>query len=139
MAKPAKKPRLRKTETVRERSGKQTSLAPKNTRFRKTAKAASTPFRLLGRLFSAIGRPFRFILWPFKTRPVRFTGRWLARLLLITYFWGAWQELRQVTWPDRKETRQLTVAVFVFAIIFSALITAVDYGLDKVFKNVLLK
>jgi len=47
--------------------------------------------------------------------------------------------LRQVTWPNRKESRQLTLAVILFAVIFGAMVTVLDYGLDKVFKQVLLK
>ncbi len=140
MAKKASKtPRVRKIETVRERSTKTAKQPVKRTRIRSTARVASKPFKLVGHVLKQIGHPFRFILRPFKTRPMRFIGRWLAKLLLINYFYGAWKELRQVTWPNRKETRQLTLAVFVFAIVFSAIITAVDYGLDKVFKKVLLK
>jgi hypothetical protein len=51
---------------------------------------------------------------------------------------SAWKELRQVTWPGRKETRQLTLAVFVFATVFGLMVTLTDYGLDKVFKKVIL-
>jgi preprotein translocase SecE subunit len=49
------------------------------------------------------------------------------------------QELRLVTWPNWKQSRQLTFAVLVFAVIFGAAIAVVDYGLDKVFRNILLK
>lgn len=137
--KAAKAPRVRKTETVRERSSKAATQPVKRTRIRKTARVASTPFRLLGRLVKTVIRPFRFILRPFKSRPARFVGRILAKVFMVSYFKGAWHELRQVTWPNRKETRQLTLAVFAFAVVFSAIITAVDYGLDKIFKQVLLK
>lgn len=78
----------------------------------------------------AIGKPFR---------AVGRTLKWLGRHIVPRYFRNAFTTLREVTWPNRKETRQLTVAVVLFAIIFAALITAVDYGLDKVFKRILLK
>ena len=61
------------------------------------------------------------------------------RRFIPKFFREAWQELKLVSWPDRKETAKLTLAVLVFAIIFGATIALVDYGLDKVFKELLLK
>lgn len=55
-----------------------------------------------------------------------------------SYFKEAWRELRQVTWPSRKETVKLSLAVFVFALFFGGLIWLVDYGLDQLFKKVLI-
>lgn len=92
-----------------------------------------------GRFIKKIVRPFRFILKPFKTRPARFIGRLLSKILLFNYFRTSWHELRQVTWPGRKETLQLTFAVFIFAISFGLLIAVVDYGLSKLFQEVLLR
>ena len=67
-------------------------------------------------------------------------GRFLnkRRHLVPSYFREAARELKQVTWPTRKETWKLTFAVFLFAIIFGLVIAVVDYGLDKVFRKVLL-
>lgn len=124
--------------TVRERSGQDAARANKRT-IRKTASTASKPFKAIGRFIAKIFRPLRFILRPFKTRPVRFIGRILAAILFLEYFKGAWKELRQVSWPGRRETWQLTFAVFVFAVVFGLAITVTDYGLDKVFKKVILK
>lgn len=42
------------------------------------------------------------------------------------YFKGAWQELRQVRWPNRKATWALTVAVIVFSLFFMGLIVLLD-------------
>lgn len=83
--------------------------------------------------------PFSFLLIPFKNRPMRFIGRILATVLLINYFRQSWKELRQVTWPDRKQTTQLTLAVFAFAIVFTIVIALVDLGLDKIFRKVFVK
>jgi preprotein translocase SecE subunit len=47
-------------------------------------------------------------------------------------------ELRQVTWPDRKQSRQLTLAVVMFATVFGIVVAILDYGLDKAFKKVFL-
>lgn len=73
--------------------------------------------------------------WFFRLRVVRFIGR----ILGLSFIRGSWQELKEVTWPTRREGRRLTTAVIIFSVIFGALIAAVDYGLDKLFKQVLLK
>ncbi len=99
----------------------------------------SKVFGSIGRFIARILRPFRFVLRPFKTRPMRFIGRILAKIFLVGYFRNSWKELKQVTWPGRRETTQLTLAVFVFAISFGILIAVVDFGLDKLFKEVLLR
>jgi preprotein translocase SecE subunit len=65
--------------------------------------------------------------------------RLLGKVLFPAYLRNSWQELRLVTWPNWKQSRQLTSAVLIFAIIFGAVIALVDYGLDKVFRSILLK
>lgn len=42
------------------------------------------------------------------------------------YFIGAWRELRQVRWPDRKATWGLTFAVIVYSVFFFVLIILLD-------------
>ena len=133
------KSQKRKIVTVRERTEQTNNARPKSRHVTKTAKAVSTPFRVLGRGLKKILRPFQFLLRPFKTRPLRFVGRVLSKVLLFSYFAGAWKELKQVSWPNRRETRQLTLAVFAFAFVFGLIITLTDYGLDKIFKKVILK
>jgi preprotein translocase SecE subunit len=128
----------RKLETVRERSENTPVNKSRVRKVATTAKKASGPLRVVGRFLSKLANPFRFLLAPFRTKPARFVGRILNKVLLINYFMSAWKELRQVTWPGRKETRQLTLAVFVFATVFGLMITLTDYGLDKVFKKVIL-
>ena len=128
----------RKLETVRERSENTPVNKSRVRKVATTAKKASGPLRVVGRFLSKLAHPFKFLLAPFRTKPARFVGRILNKVLLINYFMSAWKELKQVTWPGRKETRQLTLAVFVFATVFGLLITLTDYGLDKVFKKVIL-
>lgn len=60
------------------------------------------------------------------------------RHLLPRYLREAGAELKQTEWPNRRETWKLTFAVFLFAIIFGLVIALVDFGLDKVFRKVLL-
>ena len=68
--------------------------------------------------------PLKYIVWPL--RPF---GR---------YFKGAWQELRLVTWPNRKTSLQLTAAVIVFTLILSAFIAALDFGFEELVKRIIL-
>ena len=139
MANKPKRVLKKASPTVRERSEQAAKSTPKQQRVRRTARKATTPLRVIGRFIAKILRPFRFLLWPFKTRPARFIGRILAKIFFLRYFRESWQELRKVTWPGRRETLQLTFAVFVFAIVFGLMITIVDYGLNKLFEQILLK
>jgi preprotein translocase SecE subunit len=120
-----KKRRVKDPETFRERALKasEESAKPKRpSRAKKAgagaAKGAAKPLRQVGR-----------------TKPARLVGK----IVFPAYFRNSLQELRLVTWPNWKQSRQLTFAVLVFAVIFGAVIAVVDYGLDKVFRNILLK
>jgi preprotein translocase SecE subunit len=112
MAEAKKKRQLRKPEAIGEKTKKSeaTKKQPKK-RLGNAARAAAKPLKVF--------RVFGFIV--------------------PSYFKNSWRELKEVTWPSRKETWKLTLAVFMFAIIFGLIITVADYGLDKVFKKVLLK
>lgn len=125
-AKP-KRRMVKKAETVREKTEKSALPKPEKKRgvIRLTLGYLAAPFRWLGRKLARLGR--------FKV--LRFIGR----IVWPTYFRNSWKELRQVTWPTRRETWSLTVAVIVFSIIFGVLIAITDFGLDKLFKQLILK
>lgn len=55
------------------------------------------------------------------------------------YFKGAWIELRQVRWPDRKSTWGLTIAVILFSVFFLALIVFLDASFKYLFELILKK
>jgi preprotein translocase SecE subunit len=55
------------------------------------------------------------------------------------YFKGAWNELRAVRWPDRRNTWGLTVAVLGFTAFFILLILLIDAGFQFLFQEVILK
>lgn len=63
------------------------------------------------------------------TRPFRAFGG---------YFKGAWVELRQVRWPNRKSTWSLTLAVILFSLFFALVIVGLDAAFSYLFKEVLL-
>lgn len=56
---------------------------------------------------------------------------------LAGYFAGAWHELRQVRWPNRKATWQLTVAVLIFTAFFAVLVLLLDTLFKFLFEQVL--
>jgi preprotein translocase SecE subunit len=99
------------------------------------------PLRFVGRGLAWIGHrpPLKQIghgiRWFFRLRAVRFIGR----ILGFSFIRSSVQELKQVTWPTRREGFRLTSAVIFFSVIFAVVLAGVDYGLDKVFKQLLLK
>ena len=134
MAKASPKPkkiRLRKALSVREQAELARSKAPASQMPPKISKVRKKipwlgVIRKIGEVFALIFRPLRPLVRPL---------RWLVPI----YFVNSWRELRHVSWPNRRETWRLTVAVFIFAIVFGALIAGVDWILDQIFKKVILK
>ncbi len=53
------------------------------------------------------------------------------------YFKGAWQELRQVRWPDRKNTWAMTGALIGFTAFFIIVILFLDFLFSELFKQIL--
>lgn len=132
--------KFKPSQTIRQKSATANKTQKGKTRHIKQAgKVVRRPISKLFDLITRLLRPFRFLLVPFKTRPARFIGRILSNVLLLKYFRNSWKELRQVTWPDRRETTRLTIAVILFAVFFGLLISVVDYGLDKVFEKLIIK
>ncbi len=129
--KPANKSkrRVKNPETFRERAVKaaETSGKPKRSAgLRRAGSKVTGP--VFGPAAQALGKLF-------SLKPFRLVGK----ILLPVYIRRSWHELRLVTWPSWKESRRLTVAVLIFAVVFGASIALVDYGLDIVFKHILLK
>lgn len=131
MAAKARRSTRKKTETIRERASKSETVSTKPRRLRRSAKSAARPLRAL----LHIGRKEYYIPLP-NNRLGKFLNK--RRRIMPRYFQQSWQELKQVTWPGRKETWKLTVAVFIFAVAFGFLVAVTDYGLDKIFRKVLL-
>ena len=130
-----KAPRVRKMETVRDRNQKAVERATA-----KATKVRKKPVKAVAnKLASPLKKPVRVASKPFKTKPVKFIGKWLGRILLPKYFRNSYKELRQVTWPSRRETWKLTFAVLVFTTVFGLLIIVTDYGLDKIIRRIVLR
>lgn len=96
---------------------------------------------------SFIGKPFKRLKRSNKKdrKIVQLPDNRLGRILdsilfsLPRYIKGAWGEIRQTTWPSRKETIRLTFAVFIFSSIFAAFVAILDFALDKIFKHLITK
>lgn len=99
------------------------------------------PLRMIGRGLAWVAHrpPLKQIghgiRWFFRLRFMRFLGR----ILGFSYVRSSWRELKEVTWPTRREGLRLTSAVIIFSLIFGVLIAVVDYGLDKLFKQLFVK
>jgi preprotein translocase SecE subunit len=130
------KRRVKNPETFRERALKAANTPDKpkvRSRIRsRSGKITSPVLSPIGRFFKKLAQiqPFKFI---FKI------CRIIGRIIVPRYVRNSWKELRLVNWPSWKQSRQLTFAVLLFAIVFGSLIATVDYGLDKLFKSILLK
>jgi preprotein translocase SecE subunit len=127
----SKKRPLKKPETLRERTQRASSEKPKTRRLQTAASRLGKPIGAARR----VGKKEFYLPMPNNS-----VGRFLNKRRSATprFFKEAWAELRQVEWPDGRTTARLTFAVFVFSVVFGAIITVVDYGLDKIFRKVFL-
>ena len=123
---------IKKAPTVREQAKKSQDTKPKKRHLRTATAKAAKPFKAAKR----VGKKEYYLPMPDNK-----AGRFMNKKRRVTpqYFVGAWHELKLVTWPNRKETTKLTIAVVLFAVVFGLMIAIVDYGLDKIFRSLLLK
>ncbi len=128
----SKKRRLRPAETVRQRTEKSAKQPVKTRRLKKATGTVAKPIKAA----SNFGRREYYLPLP-ENKAGKFLNK--RRHIMPSYFRNSWRELRLVTWPSRRETWKLTAAVFMFAIIFGLIIAITDYGLDKLFRKVILK
>lgn len=126
-----KKPALKtkRVQTVRERS--QSSKPGRVRRLRSTAGKVSTPLKKARQTGK---REYHMPL------PDNKAGRVLKKRVPIApkFVREAAQEVRLVTWPTARETVRLTIAVFIFAVVFAAIVGVLDFGLDKLFREVII-
>lgn len=138
--KKSRTPRIRKTApTMRQmvEAEQAKNEQPKNRRIVAVRRSITRPIKAVVAKVKKIKVPNNRSTRLFSKmfRPVRKVLGWLVP----RYFINAWRELRLVTWPSRKETWRLTLAVFIFSVVFGALAFAVDKALDDIFKQLVLK
>lgn len=123
-----KKSQNQKGETVKQKSQRLSARKPKTRRLKNATSAAATPLKSAFSkhyfLYNSKGKYGKFL-----NKPRRFTPK---------YFRESWAEIKLVTWPNRKETIKLTMAVVIFALIFGAFVGAIDYVFEKLFREVIL-
>jgi preprotein translocase subunit SecE len=54
----------------------------------------------------------------------------------IEFVKEAWQELKKVHWPSRKETYAATAVVLILVFLLVLYLALIDYGLTKVIESV---
>ncbi len=124
--------RVRKQETMREKAAKATKDTKSPRRIKRTASAVKRPVKAV---VEAGKKEYHLI--PQSDSGVKgFLTK--SRRVTPSYFRSSYKELKLVSWPNRKETWRLVFAVFIFATLFGLLITVVDFGLDKLFKQAFL-
>ena len=120
----------KKKETMRQSAAKSRANQDKPKRVRKAATAAAKP---VGSLGSALTQEYH--VFEQKDGGNFFTR---SRSFVPKYFINSWRELRQVTWPGRKETWKLVLAVFIFAVAMGTFIAVLDYGLERVMRDLII-
>jgi len=70
-----------------------------------------------------------------KTNPIK--GFAKPFISLGAYFKGAWYELQQVAWPNRKATWSLTAALLAFTLFFVVMILLLDALFKYLFELIL--
>lgn len=130
----AKQPRKRKMpETVRERAEK---VSAKKSAPKKSAKVRAKIHKPLSSLRKVAATEYH----PLKTPDTK-TGRILGKRVRFVpkFITESWQELRQVTWPTKREAASKTVAVIGFAIVFAIFVQVLDTIFSRVVKEIILR
>lgn len=123
--------RIKKVETVREKA-KKTSEPKKTRKLHRAKSAIKRPIVAAGN----ISKREYHVIKPRDSRLGRFLTK--SRRWTPSFFLQAWREVRQVQWPNRRETVQLTFAVFAFSIGLGLVVYGIDSVLSRVFREVIL-
>ena len=123
----------RRVESVRERADKQQAKSDRHPRHRKVSSLSGAPVRGLRSLLAKEYHPIKL--------PNTKTGQLLTKKRSATpsYFVNSLRELKLVTWPTRRQAISLSMAVVVFSVAIAGFVQLLDYGLGKLFKEVILK
>lgn len=126
-----KKRVVKKAESVRDRA-KKADIPKKPGKAKRVVSAAGKPIKSA----SQVGRKEYHLI----KLPENKLGKFLSKRVhfMPSYLRNAWNEIKQVEWPNARETTKLTAAVLTFAIIFGAIVYVLDFGLNKLFREILL-
>ncbi len=128
--KPSEKSLKKPKVSIRERNRKAAESKEKPKRIRKAAGQAKRPVSGAAKVLTT-----EFHVLPRNSESGFFTR---SRNVTPKYFADSAKELKNVTWPGRRETWKLVFAVFVFAMTLGVFIAVLDYGIERVFKDIIL-
>lgn len=80
-----------------------------------------------------------------KLKPAKHRVSWTSKLPPVRQYWShsiqfvkeAWQELKKVNWPSRKETLGGTGVVLILVIIISVFLGLIDFGLSRLVRQII--
>ena len=80
-----------------------------------------------------------------KIKPGKPRVSWTSKLPPVRQYWGnsvqfvkeAWQELKKVTWPGRKETLGGTGVVLLLVVLISIYLGLIDFGLSRLVRHIM--
>ena len=80
-----------------------------------------------------------------KIKPAKPRVSWTSKLPSVRQYWGgtvqfgkeAWQELKKVNWPSRKETLGGTGVVLILVVIISIFLGLIDYSLSRLVRQII--
>jgi len=72
---------------------------------------------------------------PPQGAPPASRGSWWSRL--VTYYHGIIAEMRKVTWPDRPQVQQATIAIIIFVLLLGLVIYILDAALSAILVRLL--
>lgn len=91
-----------------------------------------TPFRFVSRALKKVTAPIR------ANRQFRKARKSFLKSPFKGYFKDSYNELKKVTWPNRRTTLRLTATVIVFSLTFAVFTTLLDVGFEKIAKKIFL-
>ena len=80
-----------------------------------------------------------------RLKPAKPRASWTSKLPPVRRYWGstvqfvkeAWQELKKVNWPSRKETLGGTGVVMILVILISIFLGLIDLSLSRLVKTII--
>ena len=71
---------------------------------------------------------------PPQGAPPASAGNWFTRTFasLVAFYHGVIAEMRKVTWPDRGQVQQATIAIIIFVLALALFITVMDWLLSLI-------
>ena len=87
----------------------------------------------IGRFLAKLTAPIR------RTRVWKWLRKYILRSPFRGYFVSSLQEVKKVEWPNRKTSLKLTGVVLLFTFVFAIFTTLLDFGFEKLAREIFLK